>query len=150
MLAAFISFLIAMFEDGDEGIGAFVEPFVILLILVINAVVAIYQDMDAESALDALKSMSASECYVLRNGKWNMMKSESLVPGDIVKVKMGDCIPADLRIIIMDSVSLMVEEAPLTGESVSVHKQLEKIIDSADVLQDQKNMLFSSTVINYG
>lgn len=55
--------------------------------------------MDAESALDALKSMSATECYVLRNGKWALNKSEDLVPGDIVKVKMGDCVPADLRIV---------------------------------------------------
>ena len=58
--AAFISFIIAMFDDKDDGIGAYVEPFVILLILVLNAIVAIYQDMDAESALDALKQMSST------------------------------------------------------------------------------------------
>lgn len=84
LLAAFISFVIALFDDKDDGIGAYVEPFVILLILILNAIVAIYQDMDAESALDALKRLSATECYALRDGKWSTFKSEDLVPGDIV------------------------------------------------------------------
>ena len=70
LLAAFISFVIALISDGDEGLAAYVEPFVIILILVLNAMVAIYSDMDAESALDALKDMQATECQVMRNGKW--------------------------------------------------------------------------------
>lgn len=78
------------------------------------------------------------------------MSAENLVPGDIVEVRMGDAVPADLRIIELKSVSLLVEEAPLTGESVSVHKQIEKISSDSNVLQEQRNMLFSSTVINYG
>jgi P-type E1-E2 ATPase len=90
--------------------------------------------MDAESALDALKNMSATECSVLRDGKWTHMKSEELVPGDIVKVKIGDSVPADLRIIELNSVSLMVEEAPLTGESVSVHKQVAKLNEGGEIL----------------
>lgn len=67
LLAATISFIIAISGDGEEGIAAYVEPFVILLILVLNALVAIYQDKDAESALDALKKMQALECLVKRN-----------------------------------------------------------------------------------
>lgn len=63
---------------------------------------------------------------------------------------MGDSVPADLRIIHLDSVSLLVEEAPLTGESVSVHKQVEKLTEGGEILQEQRNMLFSSTVVNYG
>lgn len=70
MLAATISFVIALFGDGDDGIAAYIEPFVILLILVLNAIVAIYQDNDAESALEALKDMQATLCQVLRDGKW--------------------------------------------------------------------------------
>lgn len=150
LLAAFISFVIALLGDGEEGIAAYVEPFVILLILVLNAIVAVYQDLDAESALDALKDMSATTCTVLRDGKWNKMPAQDLVPGDIVEVKMGDSVPADLRIIKLLSISLLVEEAPLTGESVSVHKQIEKIDSSSTVLQEQRNMLFSSTIVNYG
>jgi len=70
LLAATISFVIAVMGDGDEGIAAYVEPFVILLILVLNAIVAIYQDGDAESALEALKDMQATKCTVLRDGQW--------------------------------------------------------------------------------
>ena len=70
MVAATISFLIAVTGDGDEGIAAYVEPFVILLILVLNAMIAIYQDGDAESALEALKDMQATTCQALRNSKW--------------------------------------------------------------------------------
>lgn len=150
LLAATISFIIAISGDGEEGIAAYVEPFVILLILVLNALVAIYQDKDAESALDALKKMQALECLVKRNSTWKLMDSKKLVPGDIVKVKMGDNVPADIRLLHMNSVSLQVEEAPLTGESVSVQKQIDQIKDGSDILQDQKNMIFSSTIINYG
>lgn len=70
LLAATISFVIALAGDGDEGIAAYVEPFVILLILVLNAMVAIYQDNDADSALEALKDMQATSCTALRNGTW--------------------------------------------------------------------------------
>jgi P-type E1-E2 ATPase len=136
LLAATISFIIAITGDGEEGIAAYVEPFVILLILVLNALVAIYQDKDAESALDALKKMQAMECQVKRNGSWKLMDSKNLVPGDVVKVKMGDNIPADIRLMMLNSVSLQVEEAPLTGESVSVQKQIEKIQGGSDILQD--------------
>jgi len=70
LLAATISFVIALSGDGEEGIAAYVEPFVILLILVLNAMVAIYQDNDADSALEALKDMQATSCTTLRNGTW--------------------------------------------------------------------------------
>jgi len=127
-----------------------VEPFVILLILVLNALVAIYQDKDADGALAALKNMQAIGCQVKRNGVWASMDSKLLVPGDIVRVKMGDNIPADVRLLELNSVSLQVEEAPLTGESVSVSKRVDKMVGGEDILQDQRNMLFASTIVNYG
>ena len=105
LLAATISFIIAITGDGEEGIAAYVEPFVILLILVLNALVAIYQDKDAENALDALKDMQAVSSMVLRDGKWTVIESQNLVPGDIVRVKMGDKVPADIRLTTMNSVS---------------------------------------------
>ena len=120
LAAATISFIIAITGDGDEGIAAYVEPFVILLILVLNAMIAIYQDNDADSALGALKDMQATHCNVLRNSKWQELDAENIVPGDIIRIKAGDCVPADARVISLESVSLQVEEAPLTGESVSV------------------------------
>jgi len=136
LLAATISFIIAITGDGEEGIAAYVEPFVILLILVLNALVAIYQDKDAESALAALKNMQALECHVKRNGAWKLMDSKKLVPGDIVSVKMGDNIPADIRLLELKSISFQVEEAPLTGESVSVQKHVNTIEGGSDILQD--------------
>lgn len=106
LLAATISFIIALTGDGDEGIAAYVEPFVILLILVLNAMVAIYQDNDAGSALEALKNMQAQECQVKRNGEWKTLDAKLLIPGDIVKIKQGDNIPADIRLIELNSISL--------------------------------------------
>lgn len=94
--------------------------------------------------------MQAVECMLLRDGQWNVKDSLKLVPGDIVRVKMGDRVPADLRIAELKSISLQVEEAPLTGESVSVQKTIKPMSENAQLLPDQKNMLFSSTVINYG
>ena len=134
IVAAFISFVIAITGDGEEGIAAYVEPFVIILILVLNAIIAIYQDGDAESALEALKKLQATECQVKRDGKWISMDSKNLVPGDIVKVKMGDNIPADMRIIELNSISLTVEEAPLTGDSYSISKEVEEIVNGGDIL----------------
>lgn len=83
-MAALISFGFALIGDGEEGLAAYVEPFVILLILILNAMVSIYQDMDAESALEALKELSSTKCNVLRDGKWESLPSQELVPGDIV------------------------------------------------------------------
>lgn len=100
--------------------AAYVEPFVILLILVANSVIAIWQDSNADKALDALKEMQAVECKLLRDGVWTIQDSKNLVPGDIVEVNIGDRVPADLRLAHFNSISLQVEEAPLTGESVSV------------------------------
>jgi len=107
-----------------------VEPFVILLILILNAIVAIYQDKDAESALEALKNMQANKCQVRRNGEWVTEESENLVPGDIVQVRMGDNIPADIRLVELISASLQVEEAALTGEPESISKTTEAVSGS--------------------
>ena len=103
LLAATISFVIAITGDGEEGIAAYVEPFVILLILVLNALVAIYQDQDANNALEALKNMQAQECQVKRNGTWRTLDAKELVPGDIVSVKQGDNIPADIGLLELNS-----------------------------------------------
>jgi P-type Ca2+ transporter type 2C len=110
----------------------------------------VWQDSHADKALEALKSMQAVECRLLRDGQWTLADSVSLVPGDIVEVRMGDRVPADVRVSELKSVSIMVEEAPLTGESVSVQKTTQPMGKDAQLLPEQKNMLFSSTVINYG
>ena len=95
-----------MLGDGEEGITAYVEPFVILMILLINAVIAIWQDSNADKALEALKDMQAVECRLLRDGKWDKADSKLLVPGDVVEINIGDRIPADLRVAYLNPVSL--------------------------------------------
>ena len=116
----------------------------------LNAIVAIWQDRNADSALDALKDMQAADCIVLRDVHWQTIDAKELVPGDVVQVKQGQCVPADLRVAEIQSIALQVEQAALTGESVSVQKSTEALGDNAKMLQDQKNMLFSSTIVSSG
>jgi Ca2+-transporting ATPase len=150
LAAAVISFVIALTDDKDEGIAAYVEPIVILLILIANAIIGIMQDNNADKAIDALMEMQALECRVLRDSKWETMDSKYLVPGDIVLVQVGDKAPADMRVAEMKSVSLQIEEASLTGESKPINKQVEVVKSESNLLPDRKNMLFSSTTVNYG
>jgi Ca2+-transporting ATPase len=137
-------------DSGDDGFAAFVEPFVIMTILILNAIVAIWQDSNADSALEALMDLQAQKCAVMRDGEWITDEAVNLVPGDVVKVATGDCVPADLRVVEIQSISLNVGQAALTGESVSVRKTKAAMGLDAMMLQDQKNMLFSSTTVNQG
>ena len=102
----------------------------------INSVIAVWQDSHADKALEALKGMQAVECRLLREGAWKITDSVNLVPGDIVEVRVGDRVPADMRIAKLKSVSLQVEEAPLTGESVSVQKVIKPMPADAQLLPD--------------
>jgi magnesium-transporting ATPase (P-type) len=104
--AATITFLFAVFDQGDEGFAAFVEPFVIMTILILNAIVAIWQDSNADNALEALMDLQAQNCLVKRNSAWQTIPATELVPGDLVKVVTGNCVPADLRLTTIESISL--------------------------------------------
>lgn len=148
--AAIISFIFACLDDGDEGFAAFVEPFVIMSILVLNATVAVWQDSNADNALAALMDLQAQTCKVRRDGEWKTEEAKFLVPGDVVEVSTGDCVPADLRIVNIQSIALQAGQAALTGESMPVTKTEETMGENAKMLQDQKNMLFSSTTVSEG
>ncbi|OAA45495.1 ATPase, P-type, calcium-transporting [Metarhizium rileyi] len=149
--SAAVSFALALFED-EGGWSAFVDPAVILTILVLNAVVGVSQESSAEKAIAALQEYSANESSVVRNhGHVSRVRAEELVPGDIVTVAVGDRIPADCRVISIESNSFAVDQAILTGESESVGKDDEAIVkDERAVLQDQVNMLFSGTTVVTG
>lgn len=92
--------------EGEDGLTAYIEPFVILLILVLNAVVAIWQDSQSDNAMEALKNMQAVACKVLRDGLWTQIDAKQLVPGDVIQLTSGDCVPADIRITEIKSIAL--------------------------------------------
>ena len=149
LVSAAISFVLALFED-EQGWTAFVDPIVILTILILNAVVGVSQESSAEKAIVALQEYSANEAKVIRNGAVKHIKAEDLVPGDIISIAIGDRIPADCRMISIHSNSFRVDQAILTGESESVAKDTKAIGDLGAVKQDQVNMLFSGTTVVTG
>ena len=122
----------------------------ILTILILNAVVGVSQESSAEKAIAALQEYSANEAKVVRSGHIARIKAEYLVPGDIVDIAVGDRIPADCRLLSINSNSFRVDQAILTGESESVSKDVRAVKDERAVKQDQVNMLFSGTTVTVG
>lgn len=150
--SAIVSFILACFEDAGEAswATAFVEPIVILLILIANAAVGVIQESNAEKAIDALKEYSPDEATVIRSGRSYKIHASELVPGDIISVHVGDKIPADSRIVSFSSSSFRVDQAMLTGESMSVSKMDARVADEKAVKQDMTNMLFAGTTVVNG
>ena len=145
ILAAVISFVIACVERNPKE---FVEPALILVIVILNAVMGVMQESKAEKALDALKSMSAPHARVIRDGEESVIDAADLVPGDIIRLEAGDFVPADARL--LHSAGLKSEESALTGESVPSEKDAEAEVAENAPIGDRTNMVFSGCSITYG
>ena len=147
LAAAAVSGVLAAVENDS-----FADVIIILAVVVINAILGVYQESKAEKAIEALQEMSAATSRVLRGGQIQTIPSEDLVKGDIILLEAGDAVPADARI--LESASLKVEEAALTGESVPVTKFIDmlKLSDGQkDVpLGDRKNMVYMGSTVVYG
>ncbi|KAG0559244.1 hypothetical protein M758_10G088300 [Ceratodon purpureus] len=153
LVAAFISFVLAYVDghSGEEsGIGAYVEPLVILFILILNAIVGVWQESNAERALEALKEMQSEHAKVFRDGVYiSDLPARELVPGDIVELRVGDKVPADMRIVKLKTSTVRVEQSSLTGESMSVVKTNHPVKEDIE-LQGKECMVFAGTTIVNG
>ncbi|WP_261378476.1 calcium-translocating P-type ATPase, SERCA-type [Paenibacillus agilis] len=129
-------------------LGELTDAIIILVVVVLNAVLGVLQENKAEQALDALKQMSSPNARVIRGGKTIEVKAEDLVPGDVVVLEAGNVVPADIRLI--ESASLKIEEAALTGESVPVEKDTAPLDKPDVVIGDRKNMAYMSSSVTYG
>ena len=147
LAAAAISGVLAVVENES-----FTDVIIILAVVIVNAVLGVYQENKAEKAIEALQEMAAATSKVLRDGKIVTVRSEDLVVGDIVLLEAGDAVPADGRL--LESASLKIEEAALTGESVPVSKFIDvmDLKDNADdvPLGDRKNMVYMGSTVAYG
>lgn len=139
--------------DDVSLLKAFVEPLVILAILILNAAVGVWQSQSASDSLEALQRLQPASAAVLRNGQWRTDQGAAgLVPGDVIEVRVGDKIPADARLLSLQSSRLQVDEGSLTGESSTVGKLPgdEGLAEAFSPVQDQKGMLYASTMITSG
>ena len=152
IVAAAISAGLEIYEGLAHGAWAFPADVVIILaVVLINAVLGVFQESKAEKALEALQEMSKAQSKVIRDGKQITIPSEDLVVGDIIVLEAGDAVPADARII--ECASMKIEEAALTGESVPVDKKDGTLTagENGDVaLGDRKNMVFMGSTVVYG
>ena len=129
-------------------LGEFTEVIVIMAIVVLNAILGFTQEYRAEQAMDALKKMAVPFVRVRREDHIKEISSTELVPGDVVLLEAGNLVPADCRV--LESASLKVQEAALTGESEPVDKRIEPIPEDNLPLGDRTNMLFMGTMVTYG
>ncbi len=143
--AAIVSFVVVILE---QNWGELFEPALILLIVILNAIMGVYQEGKAEKALDALKNMSAPHARVIRDGEEKVIDAADLVPGDIIRMEAGDFVPADAKLLL--SAGLKSEESALTGESVPSEKDYLAEVKEGAPLGDRHNMVYSGCSITYG
>lgn len=145
LVAALVSGIMAVINGHYADL---IDSGLILLIVIMNAVIGLVQESNAEKALDALKDMNKPDAKVIRDGIQMSIKSEEIAIGDVVVLEAGDIVPADMRLI--ESVSLKIEEAALTGESVPSEKHVGELENENPPLGDRTNLCYSSGIVSYG
>ena len=146
-----IILIIAAIVSGAVGIAngeGVTDTIIIMIVVIVNAIIGVSQEAKAEKSLEALQKLTDHAAKVIRNENITVIPAKELVPGDIVVLDTGDYIPADLRVI--EAVNLKAQESSLTGESVPVEKNIEKIENNEVGIGDRVNMLFSSSLVTYG
>lgn len=147
-LNSFVVILLLVASAVSALLGDYVEAAAIMAIVVLNAVLGIFQERRAEEALAALKKLAAPDAHVLRDGHRLAVPARGLVPGDIVFLEAGNYIPADVRL--LEAVNLRIDESSLTGESQPVHKNAATVLEKNVPLGDRKNTAFMGTLVSYG
>ncbi|MEY8434494.1 cation-translocating P-type ATPase [Streptococcus hyointestinalis] len=140
-----VAAVLSVITSGGEGVT---DAIIILTVVVLNAAFGVYQEGQAEAAIEALKNMSSPLARVRRDGHVVEVDSKDLVPGDIVLLEAGDVVPADMRL--LETASLKIEEAALTGESVPVEKEADAEVTADAGIGDRLNMAYQNSNVTYG
>ena len=148
LIAAAVSFGISAYHASKGDEAEWIDPIVIILIVLVNGVLGVMQESKAEAALEALKKMSMPQVKARRGGATAVVASADLVPGDVILLEAGDIIPADGRV--LEGASLKSDESALTGESVPVEKRANAVVPDGAPLGDRSNMLYSGCSVTYG
>ena len=144
IFAAIISFTTSYIHGELD----FIEPSIILLIIILNALLGVFQEAKAEKSLDSLKKMTAPTSTVLRDGKKTFIEAQELVVGDIVFLEAGNFVPADGRL--LTAINLKIDESSLTGESHPVDKVADMVLPKDTLLGDRINMVMATGMVTYG
>lgn len=144
IIAAAVSFIVSLVEGNAD----FLDPIIILGIIIFNAFLGVFQESRAEHSLDSLRKLSTPYANVIRDNMMLVVPSKKIVPGDIVLLETGNYIPADARLI--ESIDLKIDESALTGESLPVSKYPDVILKDQTPLAERKNMVYSSSIVTYG
>ncbi|MCL2774941.1 MAG: calcium-translocating P-type ATPase, PMCA-type [Oscillospiraceae bacterium] len=145
LIAAAVSFVTAVIQGSKSE---FLDPIIILVIVVINAIVGVIQEFKAEKSIAALKKLTASETVALRDGRKSKILADDLVPGDVIILESGNSVPADARI--LDNISVETDESALTGESTPVLKDETFVCPPQTALGDRKNMIYMTSTVTSG
>lgn len=144
IISAIISAVISYFEHSND----YIDSIIIIGIVILNAILGVIQESKAEKSIEALQKLSSPRAKVKRDGAIRSIPSEEIVPGDLVIIETGSYVPADVRLI--KTYNLKIEESALTGETIPVEKDSNKILKDTSSLGDMENLAFSTTIVVSG